>query len=981
MNERTTEWKEYNSISEVLDDISEGNYSWESGSSAEPDVYGRALQFYNILNDVYNKRDNKIQGVYLWRGLITLIALKEYLELPVTWEKVTLSDNNSSIFRNALFYPPQVSMFNNKEGWDGKVFWVLKWDVGTGQDICLYSPITLIYPVADIYQVFENIPEIKWFDYSKKDFLNPVSVLTVTEKAIVRYWLEQTKNALSGAGSVYDTVSHHLTQFAEELSDGKNLPDCFKYSVMDSESSISNHDGVNWLNRSINVRLQDASENINAEEFFSQRLCYFVDQRNNPFGACEYSEAYKIGDMQGGYAFLPVNGKMREICASYDIPEHITMSVINRQGRDYIRVLAKLSEVNSGWIDLTKEYRICSNEVTKTGENIAFQYGEVYPAIAVWPGKLCDVWKKYYIFLHELSSEGQIEIDPQEGHRKDNRYVIEVEHIPYVIPLIYTDNRKEKYSIGIVTPKREENLKKNRATIQVEVGIDFGTSSTRAFMKKQGEDYKQEIDISEDTSLLVMGCSEQERQLMRNYFISESRIKSQLFSIYRKTGEHFLENIEPIHSGVIFQSMNEEILEHDKYFISDIKWNDTNCRGYYGAFIMQLCLQTTIILYYKYGVSSITWRYALPQSLDETIKGFISKTWVENVREYLQNHSQGITHEFEEYVTESEAASRYFLFDRENRRVNANKGFFVIDIGGGSTDIALWQEKEKIQMKYHTSVQVAGREMLAKWILKYIGPLTENASNNPALHDMKEFVLEEPDESMKITVTERILNYYYTALYQGFYDAYQEGIRKEWAIQLRSKVTQAVAIMMFGLGYQMGRMIQDKKMIIPEGAGSVVLAFGGKGSHVLEWCEHGNDHSNVIQFFKKGMNAAGEKSEYAVEVQISGNLKTEVAKGLLEMSTNIKTDNFREIEIAESGKENCCFETDQIEDVLGQLEKAYDEIIIQKYPYLEKMTFNRNHIANLLTNFSGESCDTLIFFMDVLYKQYISKKGEDICSL
>ena len=139
-----------------------------------PDVYGRAIQHYIALQEALavpepqQSGDYQTDAVQTWRGLITLLALRNYLDLPLYWTKVDLSDEmrDTNLFFMALEHPSNRAdriLFPDQEHWqwDGKVFYVLQW-IPEGQnpeDILLYSPYTLVYPVAGWRKKYQKIAQ------------------------------------------------------------------------------------------------------------------------------------------------------------------------------------------------------------------------------------------------------------------------------------------------------------------------------------------------------------------------------------------------------------------------------------------------------------------------------------------------------------------------------------------------------------------------------------------------------------------------------------------------------------------------------------------------------------------------------------------------------------------------------------------------------------------------------------------------------
>jgi hypothetical protein len=67
-------------------------------------------------------------------------------------------------------------------------------------------------------------------------------------------------------------------------------------------------------------------------------------------------------------------------------------------------------------------------------------------------------------------------------------------------------------------------------------------------------------------------------------------------------------------------------------------------------------------------------------------------------------------------TSESHAAGLYFMYNK-NPEVDSEDGFISIDIGGGSTDISIWQHEQN-RAKAEASVKFAGRDILTNAALE-----------------------------------------------------------------------------------------------------------------------------------------------------------------------------------------------------------------------------------------------------------------------
>lgn len=885
-------WEEYNNITQAMRDIPNGSIKY--ADHAIPDLYGKALHLYFALNSSNEKNYEK--EINMWRGLLTLFALQDHLKLPLSWEQVSLPEQEPGMGNNlldaALQHPPEATkrILSTDLGkkWSGDYFYVLKWTNGVKSDLLLYSPVTLVCPVANWPMTFARLKKVKWFDRVNQCFIRPETVLNDHEKRIVCFWLKSMSNQfnLPNANEAQSTIKRHLDLYIKDL--GVTLSEeeeTDQFDFVDIHDENINRDGLfKKLRMSVKATLprgkqSDGNSFIKVNHFFADQICYFQTEGSNPFADCRHSDHYKIQSKDGWYAFLPVRPCYREYFRKNDLAKNIHMEWMTSKGIDIIHV-----ELVMSGNKYEKNYRITQTATVDPDTAVPFMRGmtdeKTMPVVSVWPGRIGEAWKKYYIMLDGTKCEsGDLRVaDLPQTVKSSNGYVVQTAYVPDAIPVVKRlRNNDGEVSIGMITPKLDPPRKKP-AYISADVAVDFGTSSTRVFVKIDQE--IEEINIAEDAPLLVTSCDLIRANIMRDYFVPPDFFKrgsDTLFSIYRRSGD-LRSTVQPVLDGAIYQQgaiSIVEFIENIDYLMPDLKWTARTNRAYYTAFMQQLFLHVASWLYEK-GVTSIKWRYALPEKMDPDILDVVRDIWKNALLPYLDGFVGTIKSKIECELTESEAASRYFLFTRENP-IHAKKGYLVVDIGGGSTDIALWQgEPQNIHMKWHSSVNVAGRKMFTCWIEKHIEQLCESTQDyNITAHlDM----IKEAPSAMRRVLIEMLLNANYDVLLENYR---QECIdhKDGWGMELRKEINMSISLLMFALGYQIGALISSGEFNVPDGLGAFTVAFGGRGAKMLEW--RGYEFKFLIDIFKAGVSEAGVQKNFAVEIEVSQNPKCEVARGLL----------------------------------------------------------------------------------------------------
>lgn len=883
-------WNEYSDIMQAMGAIPNG--SVQNADHAIPDVYGKALHLYFAL--LKPNRTSHEQEIYLWRGLLALLALQDYLDLPLAWERVSLPqmlpNQTENLFDAALRHPPRearrVLSTDPREQWNGKDFYVLSWidENDTPIDLLIYSPITLVCPVANWRKIFAGLERIKWFDHINGRFLKPEDVLNDQEKRIVRFWLDGISERfnLPAANEGQRMISQQLGQYIKDLnaplSDEERLNYRFEEIAVRQAPPSDLFRDLKMTVKSTLPGENPGGGPIIVNQLFADQLCYFQADEN-PFAKCRHSQNYEIKSRKDCYAFLPVHARYRSHFNSLDLAQGIHMDWITQNGTDMIHVTLTIAGKN-----YERDYKVSEQITAASGVAVPFLAGKIdkktVPLVAVWPGRTSGPWNKYYVMLDGSACDsGDLRVaDFSEIQTGSNGYVFQTSYVPTAIPIVRTFDNAGSVCVGMITPKLE-TPGTPAAPLSADVAVDFGTSSTRVFAKINGK--TSELDITKDLPLLVTDCDVAREILMRDYFVapvSFSRASNTLFSVYRRSGQT-PQTVQPVLDGVIYQPGRisvEEFMKDTNMLMSDLKWTTKINRDCYTAFMEQLFLHIASLLDAQ-GVNSIKWKYALPKNMDTDMKDTIRDIWNKKLGQYLQDtigNSIGST--IENDLTESEAASRYFLSIPGNT-AHARMGYLVVDIGGGSTDIALWQgEEQNVHMVWHTSVNVAGRKMFTRWIQAHIEELCQGTQDENITAHLDR--INTMPEDLRSTLIEMLLN----ANYGTLLDYYRQECREHqngWGMKLRGEINMSISSLMFALGYQIGKLINSGAFTVPAGDGAFTIAFGGRGANMLEWRGYGQP---LLQsFFQEGLAAAGVQETFHVETTVSSSPKCEVAQGLL----------------------------------------------------------------------------------------------------
>ena len=965
-------WDPYSNISNALNKgaIHEGNIY--ENNHATPDVYGKPIQFFINLQESAGRLDFGTEAVRTWRGLVTLLALRGFLQLPLYWTRVSMADEilyNPNLFYSALSNPPHNMdqlLFPDSPDWqwDGRTFYVLQWvpEKQNPVDLLLYSPITLVYPVADWRRKLERIARensiiARFFDCNpnsktRDSFVPVVDVLENSEPQMVLFWLNELLRSFNRQGSksynqrdgaqhpgvntAQSIIQGHITRMRNDLQDsGHYLQDNHSFYLHSFPSAPVNVALEGQipppLSSYVSLTLEENPPSVTPTEFFAPQICYFRTTGSNPFVKCRFPDCYRIRGTKDGevwFAFLPIHPDRRRDCISSGMAGAVQMTLRGNEGSQSVYVTASYNGTELG-----ASYRVVNAPTTERWTAVPFYTHtpsipgkpwesepltlDTWPIIAVWPSPIGQAWREYYIMLDDISTTTSLEVenlrdlqnpvseqDAREDQvrdtafRKSNGFVARTNYVPDAIPLVRrsVQGNSGPVSVGMVTPRVERRLDQRR--VKAEVAVDFGTSSTRVFALIDGEKDEegrpkvQELRIMEDEPLEVMqyldgrNMSFSKQLELAREFISpnpaawKERPDTTLFSMYHRASGRPLREILPMLDGNIYQPSHKEDPGKIKNLVPDLKWDMKSSEQFYIAFMKQLLLHITMLLYNLWGVRLITWRYALPRSMSISDQNAVRRIWNGgrdggDLNQYLQEIcGDTVFHEIprgpggeesDAVLSESVAASRYFL--SQPMAVNAKKGYLVVDIGGGSTDVALWQrQKNSHTLVWHQSVKVAGRKMFTCWIEESLEDLSRGVTDGEynslilAINSLKS----SNQKTLRGALIDRLLTTHAELIQGSYQDNWKN--REGWAYSLCRKITRSVTLTLFALGYQVGVFLSTGELRVPMEEGFFTIAVGGRGSKMLEWLQCRD--SVLEDFFREGVRAGqglAERQERPLE--------------------------------------------------------------------------------------------------------------------
>lgn len=966
-------WRREKGIDDVIGRMRDMGY--KRGMTSNPDVYGRVFGYQSGLKDALDNGDRGREEVLKWRGVITLLALKDYFDLDLVIEKVEIPKTGMMkiAFSYALALTPQTVMFKddrNKEwDWNWEQFYVIKLRYQSNDyvDIALFSPMTIIYPVVDLERKMPVIPQVTWFNRidGKGEFKDPSYYLQKEEKMVVVYWLTNIENNLKmlSESKATDKVMLALVQslienYKRDL-DVQGNNSCW-FSIMDffDNADIWNFQDLHqigvkdFIGNTVELNIHIGNEKINLHDIFAEEICCFkwkkeaeeIMGRVKPFKNTRFADKYRIllnrekggentgltDDGEEYYAFIPFGNKFVDLLLRNSNVISDVMKVFSMQlSKDKRNVMVKInfSEIDNEGVDLLHVYPLNFSQEIST---------------ALWPGKPHKMWKKYFIYFDNNASGMQICLPENVTGNHENRHRYWIYQCDCYPEAIGVCDRNERYVGAFFLQKADDSQVVSKSA---EVCVDFGTSGTITYAKIDGETEYEITFAGEGSIPLLLKNEEGALQEIAQNFIPVMIGERKMYSIYKKFEQIARPEPTPILDGIIYLAGSMEMIpkeDGESKYLTNLKWMTDSNRGWFRAFMEQLCMQITWHLLCR-GVNSIHWKYALPLSLDNSAQRRVENVWNEDIKKYLEDMS-AVDISVSKFVTESHAVSRFFYSHKsviDSEILNEECGYLAVDIGGGSVDFALWKGKNTM---WEASADSAGRDIFSRQVFRYIQELKnvlDIKKDEDLIHkiDAIKSMEKVQGDSVAMAFFERLIGENNIKFQLAISDKGSDANR-DWVGSLRSKIALGAAMILFSAGQILGEAIQlNKFSVVQEGTFYIVLA--GNGSNLFDWIFseswnviHRDQHDSFVRMFLEGAKSRmmpdnlvyGRLKKMDIRIVKSPHPKKEVALGLLC-----------------SGKAE--------DDIIEELEHSFDasDIIGWKDAFLE--AFGRNFANNQYSSY------------------------------
>lgn len=665
-----------------------------------------------------------------------------------------------------------------------------------------------------------------------------------------------------------------------------------------------------------------------ADYFFQNRMIYSRD------GAAAFPGCLPLnaaGDAKKRSAVLPLNEDVLKLFTAGELRDNFSISWLPNGGATcYLRLRLKTSDGKG---------KACRIEKTYTEAEMVKPEGDL-PLVCIWPDfRLKTVkWQTYYTFQLWASKSDELKVKPWSNdervptttryHDLDGRHfqVAYTKHYPEVLicttPYVDLDNHKEDTAQGLLLLNLPE-MKEPAAAAKVTVGVDFGSTGSDIYQRLGNKGAPKPLIFKNRLRQITGFDTNKFKQFTRELFIpARDWPTDEILSVFQdfgdppQTNEGASTRMEVRDGHVLFAEDPRAFFTGDRGRVkSNLKWGDKRERIAAKDFLRQLSIQSAAELAVQ-GCTEADFRYSYPTAFSDGDIANLEGIW-ERIVNALEEQTGIRFHLNPKYLDpvskeerdadnrEAITATRFFCdFTGNGEQMDISGGAITLDIGGGTTDMAIWRKGELVS---HSSILFAGRDI-------FLAPLAQCPS-----------VLSEIDKRVPI---EELLKAGHDkdSAFHAHLDAiiskHGEELIKGLADQTEGKVPELLTILEIGLcgiGYYAGlltRRVVQAKVYTP--GRRIVIFAGGNGSKIFRWCalgklsERSEVHTRFANAFltgaglkKKPEDLAKESDDQKAEdkgaappvpkiiIQLSQKPKSEVAFGLVCQDTPLGvTDDF-----------------------------------------------------------------------------------------
>lgn len=576
-------------------------------------------------------------------------------------------------------------------------------------------------------------------------------------------------------------------------------------------------------------------------------------------------------DKRSVVPILPIAAELLDHLSNADLRERLSFTT-EKDGSIRVELRLPLMGVDGKRRDFT---------LRRTYSREMIECRRIVPIIEIWPHFRSDTWKTYYTYYDSTVRRAQeifvarphcgavhqeaIQTAPEfRRGESDVRQLTRTTAPPTaLICTAQFPDTQEALEVGCLLLEDFPLVQTTDAIWSF--GVDFGTSSSQVYYQSGGSADPEPFEI-EVQSLRVTPVSQDDLDRLTTFFLPSFKPESPFLSLFRL--ELSGERRHPFIRGSVFFLKPKLIINllSQKGVRSGFKW----AAGEEGeqlvkGFLEQLALQCTAAAA-RQGAQAIRWFVSYPSVFSLGAKTSQRKIW-DRIAKESDLPCKELT-----YRTESEAAARFF---KERQRISLTETI-CIDIGGGTSDISIW---EGTILRQQCSVKFAGEGLFMDLLKESPDVLS----------------IFNPEWTKKLTEAKRGTNFYAEAdsllragrdeIFDRLSSVIDTSNRQDRLYRFIHLITLGTSGLLFYSGLLVRKLIEEKRW---DNRGLPYVCIGGNGSRLFQWLSLGSEFDgDAIQntLFKAVLKAATGLSETGhYRVHISALPKAEAAYGLIVQS-------------------------------------------------------------------------------------------------
>lgn len=510
------------------------------------------------------------------------------------------------------------------------------------------------------------------------------------------------------------------------------------------------------------------------------------------------------------------------------------------------------------------------------------------PVLEIWPRMNIPNWKTYYTFYSTIGRDTFEAIPltiegPNPIHQQQTiEYPFSVflsESCPEAFECYcpHPDEskmRNTKVEAGLILLRPLDSAPAKPKTVSI--GVDFGTTGTNIYCAEQdtSSDSQGKVRPLDFECFLekITGSGPSERICMDELFLPTISRKvpiQSIFQLFEGNGKH---ELKPLLDGRIYHFLEKESTSTSS-INTDLKWsNDPSTKYQTQAFLEQACLQAAAIVKSE-GAQTLNWHFSYPTAFST------------RQLEWYQNTCNTIISKFDEKVgacnllplqKESIVAARHFACEPELEGSFLD-GAICIDVGGGTSDISVWQQNRLI---WHCSLRMAGHRLFQRMLFQNHAAWKALGMDLDPLHHLAS------------SRSEFFANM--TSILSSKGD---EILRRLPNSASSPELSALISRLGFGLGGLLHYVGMGLKVLIDAGKydrKAPTICMAGNGSNILHWLSLGSYHPRRLagRFLARTLAEAAGLPELSssTRVHLSKVPKSEAARGLVSSGTRLMCD-------------------------------------------------------------------------------------------